>query len=135
MPEVEPKQRLQLLKDNCDSHEETTFYKDLTPLELDIKRETLTENLIKISHQEDILDEAKAIYKMHADPLKKANKELLIEVKTGKSSVKGMLFNFADHENGIMETYDEMGDFVQSRRLKPEEKQARLFVSKSAVNE
>lgn len=27
MPDLDPKQRLQLLKDNCDSQEETTYYK------------------------------------------------------------------------------------------------------------
>lgn len=30
MPAMPPDQRLQLLKDNCDDREETTYYKDLS---------------------------------------------------------------------------------------------------------
>lgn len=127
--EVPPAQRLQVLRDNCDGQETTSYLKDLTDEELDIKRETLTTNCIKVNHLEEELKGIKAGFKAEIDPLKEETRELCRQVETKKEEVKGTLFHFADHEASVMNTYDEAGEFVQSRRLKPEEKQARLFVA------
>lgn len=127
MPELPPDQRLQLLRDNCDSHDETTYYRDLTPEDMDVKREQLSDNLVKLSEFEDELTEIKEEFKGKMNPLKISNKALLTEVKTRKAEVHGTLFNIADHDNGIMETYDENGEFISSRRLRPDEKQKQLF--------
>lgn len=135
MPEMDSKQRLQLLKDNCDSQEETTYYKELTQDDLDVKRETLSDNLVKLSEWEDELSEVKKEHKVKSDPLKTNNKVLLSEIKTRKQEVTGVLYHIADHENGIMETYDEQGEFVSSRRLRPDEKQQRLFPLNKASND
>jgi hypothetical protein len=135
MPELLPEDRLQYLINNCDGHESTTYYKDLTQDELDSKRESLVDNIIKISTAEDILNEHKTEFKKIAEPLKLVNKTLQIEVKTRKAECKGRLFHFADHVNGVMNTYDEVGEFVGSRRLRPDEKQARLYIPQKAVGE
>jgi hypothetical protein len=135
MPELVPEERLQYLINACDGHEQTTYYKDLTQDELDSKREKLVDNLIKVSQAEDVLNEYKAEFKSIAEPLKLENKSLQFEVKTGKAEIKGRLFHFADHINGFMNTYDESGEFVSSRRLRPDEKQARLYIPPKAVGE
>lgn len=135
MPDLDPKQRLQLLKDNCDSQEETTYYKDLTQEDLDVKRESLSDNLIQLSEWEDDLNQVKEEHKVKSKPLKENNKTLLTEVKTRKQQITGMLYNIADHENGVMETFDETGEFVSSRRLRPNEKQQKLFPVSRAINE
>lgn len=135
MPDLPPEERLRLLKDNCDSVEETKYYRDLTPEELDVKRETFVDNSIKVSTLEDELSAYKESYKSQMKPLKDENKILQTQIKMRKEQKEGSLFNIADHENGIMETYDETGEFVSSRRLRPDEKQPKLFpVKKSASN-
>lgn len=134
-PELVPEDRLQWLISACDSHETTTYYKDLTQEELDVKREKLVDNDITISEAEDKLNEHKAEFKKVAEPLKLENKELLVEVKTRKAKCSGRLFNFADHKDGYMYTYDESGEQVSSRRLRPDEKQARLYIPPKAVGE
>jgi phage terminase Nu1 subunit (DNA packaging protein) len=134
MPDERPDRRLQMLRDHADKTEETKYYKDLSQEELDIKRERLTDNLIKVSDLEDDLNVIKENFKEKMDPLKRETKELLGQVKTGKEQVEGTLFHIADHENSIMETWDEKGDFVSSRRLRPDEKQPKLFPIKT-VNE
>lgn len=121
-----------LLQDNCDSYEETKFLKELSPDELDVKRESLTNNLIQLSTMEDELTEIKESFKLKMKPLKTENVGLLNEVKTRKQTVVGMLYNYANHEEGMMETYDETGELIASRRLQPSEKQGRLFVAKAA---
>jgi len=127
--DVPPAQRLQVLMDNCDGHEKTSYLKDLTNEEKDIKRETLTANCIRVFHLEEEKKDAVAAFKAQIDPLKDQTRLLCQQVETGKEEVNGMLFHFADHEQSVMNTYDEMGEFVASRRLKPEEKQARLFIA------
>ena len=132
--DVDPSKRLQLLIDNCDDHEKTSYLKDLTDEELDIKRETLTSNCITVFKLEEELKVIKDGFKDHINPLKDETRELRKQVETRKEQVNGTLFHFADHEASIMETYDQNGEFVSSRRLRPEEKQARLFVAKHAFN-
>jgi len=127
MPEMKPDERLRLLTDNCDDKEETTYYRDLTQEQLDVKREELTENLITISKLDEVLHEAKVAYKSEANSLKLANKQLLAEVKTRRSEVTGILFHIAEHDSGVMETFNELGEFISSRRLKPHEKQRKMF--------
>ena len=135
MPEARPDHRLQLLKDNCDKTEETKYYKDLSPEELDIKRESLTSKMIQLSDWEDDLAEIKDGFKEKMDPVKRESKELLYQVKTRKELIEGTLYHIADHEQSVMETYDENGDFVSSRRLRPEEKQPKLFQIQKAQND
>lgn len=135
MPDVDPQERLRLLRDNCDKSEETTYYRDLSVEELDNKRENLVDNLISISALEDDLDVIKKDFKGKIDPLKSVNKILQTEVHIRKAEVKGMLFHIADHDNSVMNTYDENGDFIKSRRLLPTEKQGKLFIASKTANE
>lgn len=132
MPELAPEERKRLLVDNCDDHEQTTYYRELSPEDLDVKRETLSENLIHLSEWDDELQLAKDIFKSKAKPIKEENKTLLTEIKTRKEMVSGTLFHVADHEQGVMETFDENGEFVSSRRLRPDEKQLKAFPLKKA---
>lgn len=136
MPEATDQERLQIMRNHADNVEETTYDKDLTQDELDAKRETLVDNLIKVTTLEEELDGYKASYKGQIDPIKKKNKVLQQEVKTKKQRVKGTLFHMANHDTGFMETYEANGELFSTRRLLPEEKApTRLFVAKPAAND
>lgn len=134
METMEPKARQQILTDNAHTVEETKYLKPLTQEELDVKRETLTDNAISLSEQEDELTEIKGKYKVKTDPLRKANKELLNEIKTKQETVEGTLYHIANHDMGMMETYDDQGVLLSSRRLRPDEKQATLPFLKAVNN-
>jgi len=127
--DVPVNQRVQVLMDNCAAHEKTSYLKDLTPEEIDVKNETISANCIQVFRLEEKKKEAIAGFKVQIDPLKEQTRTLCEQVETRKEEVNGMLFHFPDHELSIMNTYDELGEFVSSRRLRPEEKQARLFVA------
>jgi choline dehydrogenase-like flavoprotein len=135
MPEVSAEQRKLLLQQNADSIEQTDYLKPLSPDELDIKREILTENAIKLSELEDEKKEAMQEFKSQMDPLAKANKELLTEIKTRQAKFFGHLYHMANHEDGMMETYDDNGELVASRRLRPEERRQNLFALPKAANQ
>lgn len=134
MPDLPPDQRRQLLIDNCDHHEETTYMRDLDQDEVNERMGGLSKNLIIISKEDDILDAHKEAHKAATKPLKLANAKLLDEIKNRKTEVEGTLYYIADHDAGVMEVYDENGEFQHSRRLRPDEKQARLFTVGKAAN-
>lgn len=120
-------ERLRLLHQNCDSKDTTSYTRHLSQEELDFKRELHVDNCIQLNTHEEDLKKIKAEFKKLMEPLQEQNKVLLRQVKTRQEELKGTIFNFADHVDGMMYTYDESGDLVGSRRLKPEEKQKKLF--------
>lgn len=135
MPELPSEERINVLRNNADKIEQTTYEKELTEEELIAKREQFVDNSIAVSKLEDELSEKKKEFKSKIDPLKLINRSLQYEVKTKKSEVKGTLFHMANHDSGYMETYDEAGELVSSRRLRPDEKQIRMTViSQRAAN-
>ena len=135
MPESTPKERLMMLQENAAKVEQTTYQKALTADELAARREDLADNCIKLNQFEDELKEVKDDFKVKMDPLKTINKTLLTEIKTKQSTVDGTLFHLANHEDGMMETYDNEGFLISTRRLRPEEKQGNVFALGKASNQ
>jgi len=132
MPEIPLADRKILLQNNADKVEETTYLKPLTPEDLDIRREQLTDNAIELNDLEEEKKESMAGFKSRMDPLIKQNKGFLREIKTRQAEVDGILYHMANHDEGMMETFDETGELIASRRLRPEEKQQKLFSIKTA---
>jgi hypothetical protein len=116
-------ERRRILRDSADKIEETTYLKPLSEDELSVRREAFTEGSIKLGQMEDELEEVKEKYKEKMKPLKDQNKEVLYELKHRQAAVTGPLFLIADHDEGMMGTYDENGELISSRKLRPEEKQ------------
>lgn len=134
LPDATAKERLMILQENAQKIEVTTYQKNLTDDELSARREDLAENHIKLDQFEDEALEFKAQHKKKVEPLKGANRIILQEIKTKQTSVDGTLFHMANHEDGMMETYDQDGIMISSRRLRPEERQGAIFSLKTAVN-
>jgi hypothetical protein len=135
MPESTPKERLMILQENAAKIEQTTYQKPLTADELAARREDLADNCIKLNQFEDELKEIKETFKLKIDPYKAANKTLLTEIKTKQSTFDGTLFHLANHEDGMMETYDNEGYLISTRRLRPEEKQGTIFSLGKTANQ
>lgn len=133
MPDLPLKERQILLSENADKVETTTYFKPLSQEELDLRREKLTDNAITLSEYEDQKKEIMDDFKEKMKPLAEENKQILTEVKTRQAKVEGTLYHLANHDEGFMETYDEQGELVSSRRLRPDEKQQKLFsITKTA---
>lgn len=135
MPELTPKERLIMMQENASKVEQTTYQKALTTDELAARREDLADNCIKLNALEDDLKEIKDDFKLKMDPLKLTNKTLLTEIKTKQTSIDGTLYHLANHEDSMMETYDNEGYLISSRRLRPEEKQGNIFSLAKAANQ
>lgn len=135
MPDLTQKERLVIMQENAHKVEVTTYQKALSSEELATRREDLADNCIKLNKLEDDLKEVKDQFKLEMDPLKNKNKVLLSEIKTKQTTVDGTLYHLSNHEDGMMETYDQDGYLVNSRRLRPEEKQGNVFSLPKAVNQ
>lgn len=127
MPDITQKERLMIMQENAAKIEQTTYQKSLSIDELAARREDLADDCIKLNQFEDELKIVKDDFKDKMEPLRMANKLRLTEIKTKQSTVDGTLFHMANHEEGMMEIYDNDGYLISSRRLRPEEKQANIF--------
>lgn len=136
MPELSPEERLNVMRNNADKVEREKYEKELTEEELVGKSAQFVENSIAVSNLEDELADKKKEFKNKIDPIKLTNRVLQYELKTKKRKVEGQLFHMADQVNSMMEVYDESGELVSSRRLRPEEKIHRpLSFIKPAANQ
>lgn len=116
-----------ILQDNADKVEQTEYLKPLTQEEMDVRREEMVENAVKLSDLSDQLKQIKADYKGKIEPLSLRQKEILQELRSKQARVDGTLYHIANHEDSIMETYDDSGIILSTRRLRPEEKQGTIF--------
>lgn len=127
MPDLTPTERRRILEQNADKVEISTYQKPLTDEALNEKMKVLSKNSIELYDLEEEKKDAVAVFKEKIDPLKKSNKHLLNEIRTKQETVSGKLYMLANYEDKMMETYDEEGLLVESRRLKPDENQANLM--------
>jgi hypothetical protein len=135
MPDVSAKERTMMLQENSVKVENTSYQRELNDDELTDRRENLSENCIVIDSEEDEFRNYKETYKAKMAPLKIRKKVLLSEIKNRQAGFQGIVYQMADHENGIMELYDADGRLINSRKLRPEERQAHLFPLKKVINE
>lgn len=117
----------QILVDNCEGTEDMTYSRQLTEDELNIARETYVSNNLDIASCDDELKAAKAYHKAKIKPLKEEAADLLKTLKSRYQEVKEKVYKLPDHKAGMMEYVNLEGVVVHSRRLKPEERQGRMF--------
>lgn len=132
-PEQTPEQRLRMLHDHADRVEETKYYRDLSEEELIIRKSDYVENSIQLGHKQDELQVIKDRFKAEMAPFKEKNEQLIQSLKTKMELTEGKLFYIADQETGIMEIYTATGELHDVRKLRPEERQARIFVQSGVV--
>lgn len=125
-----PEERARILRDSADFTEEDSKYiRTLTPEELDMEREQLSDNCIQRSEIEDEKKVAMKVYKDRLDPLNDHIKESLQKIKTKQEEIVGNLHGFKDHDAGMVYFYDDLGEMVYSRRLRPSEIQKTVMAA------
>jgi|SRR6185437_3620727 len=129
--ELMPDDRKAQMAADAAKYDSIPFLKELTQEEIDVKNQQVSGNCIKVFKLKEELKGIKEDFKDRIEPLEKETRQLCRQVETGLEEVTGTLFYFPDFETNMMNIYDEMGFLQSSRRLLPEEKQARLFVAHS----
>ncbi len=119
-------QRESMLEANCIRPEEKPVKKYFEQNELTEMRKQFSDNAITIRKATEVLNKAKEAHKISiADPSKE-NEYLRESIRAGFVEVNQQVYLFDDQENGVMNTYDNKGNFIESRRLTPEERQLRI---------
>ena len=121
------KDRIDNLQAMAHSVEETTYYKQLTPDELEVRQEKFIANTMKVNDLEAKKKAFVASTTNEQKPLKVESIDLLQTLKTKSEKVEGVLYHIDDQDEGMMNSYDEDGNLVSSRRLRPDEKQSSIF--------
>lgn len=124
---MSPKDRADNLQAMAYSTEETKYFKALTQEELDLKRETLTDNEIKLSRLEIEKKNFVADIKKKVDPIIKEKSSLISAIETRHEEIEGVLYHVDDQDEGLMYSFDANGEFISSRRLKPDERLGSMF--------
>ncbi len=127
MPDASQAERLQVLQNTANKTETGTYIKVLTEEELYARREVLAETAIKLRGLEEKKKEMVSKFKEEMDPVKRSYDDLLLQIRTGQEEKSGETFYMANYTENMMEVYDEQGEMITSRRLRPDEKQGNVF--------
>ena len=127
MPEASLMERINVMRDTADGIEEGGYVRELTDEEITNRNEELVQVCIDLKRKNDEKKDWMDSWKSEVKPMTIRQDTLITELKTRQIEMDGKLFLMANHDNGMMEYYDEQGELVRSRRLKPEEKRGNVF--------
>ena len=118
--------RIEFIKNHYHSHENGSYHKSYSAEELQEKKDKFSTECMDLSDMEsefkDLVTEWKAKIK-----LQKAQKDMVMQAIRNRGEwLNGVTYLLADHDTGIMVTYDGEGNLLSSRKMKPGERQLRI---------
>ena len=128
-------QRAQMLRDSCDKVEEVGYMKPYTPDEIVQMKDELAEASIQINEIEEEKKAEMDKFKARLSPLDIQKKELLKNIKNKAEFVREDCFKFIDHEEGMVGFYNSLGDLIESRPIRYEERQLSIGFNKTGTND
>lgn len=123
LKDLSPEDRLVTLEGECFKVEEQSYLKPLTEAELADRRTEFSQTSIEISVIDDERKEAMAGFKDRIDPLKVKKDAALTAIKHRGEMTKGKVYLMPDHENRVMHVVTPEGLVLDSRMMRPEERQ------------
>ncbi len=124
-------EKLAWLRNNASNIKQGNYFRKFSQDELESKKDSLVDTCIDIDHKEEEFSEVKKSYSDELKAMKKNRANLTNSIKLKGEDTNGELFEFADHELNMMITLDDSGQEVTRRRLRPDEKQGKLFIQQS----
>jgi hypothetical protein len=115
-----------MLESMCKATEEKLVKKHFTPEEITEFRKNLSDNHVLIRKAIEALNEAKKVYNDAVNEPIKENLKLVNNIRCGFVEINQQVYLFPDYELSTMNYYDRHGEFLQSRRLLPEEMQTAI---------
>lgn len=128
-------ERIQVLRDNAERSEDFSYFREYEPEELDLLKDQYFQDASELQKHEEKYNAAKAEFKVNADPIKAKMKETFTGIRIKGRTVTEMVYLLADHENNMMEYYNEAGVMIHSRRMLPDEKQLRIKMTATGTND
>lgn len=135
LEDMKPSERAAYLRDNACKVEQGKYFHEYDEEVLSAKKDEYTDGAIRLGDKEDEFAEVKADYTGKIKEMKLAQKSKLTAIRTKGEWKEGDTFMFDDQENGLMYTFDELGNEVGRRKLRPAEKQTSILTVARAVNQ
>jgi hypothetical protein len=126
-PDKDEATRLELMKDNCTSTDIDLVKEFFTEEELTSMKAELSEVAIERDATEDELKEVSKGFRDKIKGMKQHEKALLKDLKNKYVASTQSVYHFADHDLGLMATYNKRGELIAQRKLRPNERQATIF--------
>ncbi len=120
-----------MLSANCLKTEEKDLPRYFTPEEMNAYRTDYFRNVLLIREQIKILNVAKLKYAEATKGAEAENKVLINHLQDGQMIVASQVYLFADEDSKMIGYYDNTGALVESRLMKPEERQ--LYIKRDNV--
>lgn len=131
--------RQQLLQgESMPGHEEQVYPRMLSEAEIAAEEKAVAQYSIHIAAIKDEMAEAMKVFKDRLKPLQASFLASLGAVKTGSVQEKGKVYRIPDYDNRMVHVISEHGTVIQTRQIKPEERQYFFTTShklNAAVNE
>lgn len=130
MPELSNRERIQAMQDTAIHVEDDSYYVPLTQAALDLKREQFTDNSIYLGKKKAEIKELVDNLKEEIKPKVEESAKLLQEITTKQEKREGTVYHLPDYDRSMVVSYDQDGECVGERRMRPDEKsgQSRMFV-------
>jgi hypothetical protein len=129
---LDAKTRQEVLITEAFATEEMQFMKPLEESELAALKDELAQTAIKRSMLEDEMANVMEDFKARIKPLKEKFAETLEAIKVKAVDALGTVYLMQDFDNQMIHYVSEDGTVINSRRMKPEERQTRLQIEKAA---
>lgn len=117
-----PHELKDILQTNAQKITEGEYYRKLSDEEIERRREMHTESCIKIADLESKKKLAVEHFKGKIKPLTEENHIILDQIKTKQIKADGILYEIANYDDEVMETYNEKGEFISHRKMREDEK-------------
>jgi hypothetical protein len=122
-------EKAEFLRTNATNIKEGFYFRNFSDDEIDDKKNALVDTCINIDIKEEQFSDVKKSWADEIKAIKKERSTLTTVIKQKGEDANGELFEFAEHEEGFMITFDIDGNEVDRRRLRPNEKQQQLFLN------
>ena len=131
--DVSHNERLDMLKANCRETEVRKITVQFTPDDLMDIKDRLSDHSVELEIKQEQLKDISSQLKGEIKKVNEQRRHLVKLVKNKCEERDEQVFDFDDQENGLMLTYNSVGDLISSRKLRPAEKQTSIItMSKTA---
>lgn len=117
------RERGEFLEGHATSISEGQYFRKFDDEDINQSRAEYTNKSIELNRLQNEFDLVKAEYKGKIKALETAKKEVMTSIMQSGEWLDGKQYGFDDQVRGLMEYYDENGQFISSRRLTPNERQ------------
>lgn len=108
------------------SSERQTYQVPMNEDELLVTKDELAQTSIQKAYLDEEIRQAKEAFKARMEPLTEKLAESIAQLKTRQREITGTVYQIADFDNKMMHFVDSLGHVLNSRPLKPEERQYRI---------